>query len=524
MTSNSLDNKRTKYRILASTLMQVGASRVQLLDGDNVLFACPDGLTDMAVCQVDCKVSKLCPRLEETELNALNDQPAWIIHSHSSNLSLQIQGLADEEWKTTVQIVFDMMNDLINADSEFDNITGALVETQDRLVALYDLTQATRRILDIPTLLDLLIKESKNLLNMVGGFAILTQKGKPSIIHQISDTPLPKAHVEAAAALFRHNPSRHTFKDSETLPPGLQNVLLVALPVRDEIFGVFGVFNKSGVFTSPDIKLAKAIADHIGAQLENAFLHKEAIERARLETELDLARQVQTALLPQSIPSVNGLDIYATSIPALEVGGDFFDLIVQPDKPFVFAIGDITGKGISSALLMAMTRTVARSATRNMPFTQPHQIMQRLNNDLFDDFSSVGMFTTALIGLFDPATRKLSFCNAGQSPIFYIPCGKAPILLEASDIPIGVLDIYSYISETIELSSGDIFVAATDGFPEARNQADEMFGYERIKDVIAKSTQYSAREITDNLLASVKNFSSARPQDDDCTIVVLKIK
>ena len=174
-----------------------------------------------------------------------------------------------------------------------------------------------------------------------------------------------------------------------------------------------GLFNKTGNFTTPDIKLAKAIAGHIGAQLENAMLHKEAVERTRLETEMDIARQVQTAILPQTLPEVEGLDIYATSIPALEVGGDFFDVIDRSKDSLVFALGDVTGKGMPAALLMSMTHTNIKAASRNMPFDHPHQVLNRLNHDMSTDFSNVGMFTTVMLGLLDCKTGARHFRNAG---------------------------------------------------------------------------------------------------------------
>ncbi len=309
---------------------------------------------------------------------------------------------------------------------------------------------------------------------------------------------------------------------SETLPAGLRNVMMVSLPVRDEIFAAFGVFNKTGDFTSPDIKLAKAIAGHIGAQLESAFLHKEALERARMETEMDIARQVQTAILPQSLPQVNGLDLFASSTPALEVGGDFFDVIDRASDSLVFAVGDVTGKGMPAALLMSMTHTVIKSASRKMPFTHPHQVLDRLNHDLFNDFSNVGMFSTVFIGLLDRQKFMLTFSNAGHSPIFYIPAGQEPVLLEAQDIPVGVLDTYPYSSQCIRFSPGDIFIVASDGFPESRNTSDEMYGYERMQQCLANSKGMSAKGMVTALLADVNAFSGPHPQDDDRTILIIK--
>lgn len=300
--------------------------------------------------------------------------------------------------------------------------------------------------------------------------------------------------------------------------------MMVTLPVRDEISAAVGLFNKTGNFNTPDIKLAKAIAEHIGAQLENALLHKEVVERARLETEMDIARQVQTAILPQSIPQIRGLDIFATSTPALEVGGDFFDVIDRSEEALVFALGDVTGKGMPAALLMSMTHTIIKSASRNMPFNHPHQVLDRLNHDMAADFANVGMFTTVMLGMVDCADCKLHFSNAGQSPIYHVPVNGEPMLLEAQDIPVGILDTVEYTTQSLNLSQGDLFIAASDGFPESRNPAGEMYGYERMKAILSTSRELSAKQIAEALLADVNAFCDTHPQDDDRTIVVLKFE
>lgn len=497
MTTEISDLHRQRFQALAEGWIHIGASCVQLFRGDEVLIGFPDSKT-----------------WQEAFLS---------VPPHGSGLGLRVYGLTDTRWIPTAESMLDVFASLLTADSELDDLTAALVETQDRLVALYELTQATRRTLDVPILLDLLLQQSKHLLNVDGGFVILKEKGKQSIIHQVTEAPLHPAHVEAAVTLFLRDPNRHIFRESETLPAGLQNVMMVTLPVRDEVSAAVGLFNKTGNFTMPDIKLAKAIAGHIGAQLENAMLHKESLERARLETEMDIARQVQTAILPQSLPRVDGLDIFAVSIPAFEVGGDFFDVIDRSRESLIFAVGDVTGKGMPAALLMSMTHTVIKSASRKMPFTHPHQVLDRLNHDLFDDFSNVGMFTTVFVGQLNNSDCTLTYTNAGHSPIFHLPANSDPVLLEAQDVPVGVLDDYQYSSQSLCLFPGDVFVVASDGFPESRNPPGEMFGYERMKDSLTRAQFLPAKEMAAQLIADVQAFCGSHPQDDDRTIVVIKV-
>ncbi len=483
---------------LAAGWLRVGATCVQLRKGDEVLISWPASKPDAG--------------------------PSLAVTSHASGLTLRVYGLTDAHWSPAAESMLDVFASLLYADADLDSLTAALVETQDRLVALYDLTQATRRTLDMPTLMELLIKQSKHLMDVDGGFVVLKEKGKAAIVHQVSDKPLHPAHLEAAATLYQRDPNRHIFKDSETLPVDLRNVMMVNLPVRDEISGAVGLFNKSGSFTTPDIKLAQAIAGHIGAQLENAMLHKEAVERARLETEMDIARQVQTAILPQTIPQVNGLDVYATSIPAFEVGGDFYDVTSRSNDSLFFALGDVTGKGMPAALLMSMTHTIVKAASRNMPFTHPHQVLDRLNHDMATDLSNVSMFATVLLGLIDRSSHTLYLSNAGQSPIYYIPTQGEPTLLEAQDIPVGIFDSVQYTTQSLTVTRGDVFIAASDGFPEACNPQGEMYGYERMKALFSALRELPSEQIAKALLEEVNAFCGAHPQDDDRTIIVIKFE
>lgn len=487
---------QSDFESIAQACLEIGATAVRLMEED-VLLAVYPATTSFS----------------EASLSATS----------RVGLTIEVNNLTGEPWQTCIQRMVDLFSDLLTAESEMENLTAALVETQDRLVALYDLSNATRRTFDIPALLDLLLREIGRLLVIENTFAILTRSGQASIIRQHGEQTLPESLIYAASTIYRRDMHQHMLRHSATIPISLRNTMMVSIPVREGVFASLGVQNKTGSFNAPDIKLVKALAQQIGAQLENALLVQETVAKTRMETEMNLARQVQMALMPQNLPQVIGIDLFAASSPALEVGGDFYDLVATPGRPFTFILGDVTGKGMPAALLMTMTHTVARSAARKMPFISPHQLMNRLNTDLLDDFSTVGMFTTAFIGQFDPASQQLSYCNAGQSPIFHVPANGNATLIEASDIPIGIFDGYEYTSHNMAVAAGDLFVVASDGFPETRNSLGEMFGYERMKEILQKNRQGTARQIAEALLDAIQQFSGGCPQDDDRTLIAIKV-
>ena len=492
-----LSQHKTEFEALAAVWLQLGASSVQVVENGIVIGSCPPAVIDHT--------------------------PALIAFDKTTGLELHIHNFMRSGWQTSADLQIQMFGRILNAENEMEALTSSLVETQDRLVALYDLTRATRRAIEVDDLLNLLTVESSRLLDAKGAFAVIYLPGQPPIIRQNAVNPLPESQILVAATLYRLDPTKRTFKESQTLPPGLRNVVMSYLPVRDKVFACLGVFNKDGDFTSPDSKLLKAITDQAGANLDNALHYQDAILRARQDTEMNLARQVQTSLMPQSLPKLKGADIYGVSIPALQVGGDFFDVVAMPNRPLVFLVGDVTGKGMPAALLMSMTHTVARSAVRYMPFTAPHQVLERLNKDLLDDYSTVGMFTTAFVGMLEESGQRLLYSNAGQSPIIFCPHKGEALLLEADDIPVGIFDGHKYKSNSLDLSPGDVLVAMTDGFNETRNQAGDLYGIERLKIELQKLMELSAQEIADGLIKAISDYAGDHPQDDDRTLVVLKI-
>ncbi len=486
-----------EFDALAAAWTRLGASAVRLLENGQTLASVP---------------------LEAPE------QPAGLIACDaSSGLELHVHGLADAALQESANWQVNILGRALQSEQDMEMLTASLVEMQDRLAALYDLTRATRGAIQVNDLLDLLTAESRRLLDAAGAFAVAYLPGQPPIIRQHGQQPLPKECILAATTLYRREPGRRAFKESEIHPLGLNNLIIAALPVREQVFACLGVFNKNSDFTAPDAKLLKAITDQAGARFENALLYQEAILRARLDAEMHLARQVQMALMPQIMPRLNGVDIYGVSAPASQVGGDFFDVTSSSAHPLVFLLGDVTGKGIPAALLMTMTRTVAHSAVRYMPFKTPQQVMERLNKDLLDDYSTAGMFTTAFVGVLEQSPCRLFYTNAGQSPVLYLSAGGEPVLIEATDTPVGIFDNHLYTSHELKLSPGDVFVAMTNGFNEARNEAGELFGVERLKEALLKFSFLNAREIADGLLKTVSDYAGGRPQDDDRTLIVLKI-
>jgi sigma-B regulation protein RsbU (phosphoserine phosphatase) len=248
----------------------------------------------------------------------------------------------------------------------------------------------------------------------------------------------------------------------------------------------------------------------------------ELVVQARLKTEMDMAAKIQLQLLPQQFPHINGLDIYAHSYPAEQVGGDFYDFSAYKDRPFVFAIGDVSGKGLPAALFMTMTRTVLHTTARSLPSIDPKAILTRVNEDLYEDFSEVGMFATAFAGCYDSHSARLSYANAGHSPIIYCPAGGPAILLEADAPMLGILPTSTCTNHVLPFRTNDILVAATDGLNESFNADGEMFGYERLLKTVETLAHLSSKQIGNELLKAINQFTRGYVQSDDQTFIIIK--
>jgi phosphoserine phosphatase RsbU/P len=393
------------------------------------------------------------------------------------------------------------------------------------LLALYDLSQATRNYLDVKQLLQRLASETVRLVKVEGAFMYLHLADSPHIVEHYP-WPLVESEVmRSYVAEVRATGQEFLLSEGQgdNRPPGIRNLLLIPIQVHGSLMAALGLVNKGkGDFDSPDIKLARAIVEHAGAQIENLLLYQEHLEQTRLQTEMQLAQSVQLNLLPQRPPGISGLDLWAASKPASRVGGDFYDFIVKPDHSFTFTVGDVSGKGMPAALLMAMTRTVIRNKAKSMPTPTPEVVMGLSNEELYHDFTEVSMFATVFVGQYEPGSRELLYANAGHSPVVYCPIGGAARLLRADGTAMGILPKSLSADQRLMLQPGDVLVVGTDGLSEAHNSHDEMFGYDRLLQVVESLATRPAQAIADGLYQTVNTFSAGQPQDDDQTLVVLK--
>ena len=303
--------------------------------------------------------------------------------------------------------------------------------------------------------------------------------------------------------------------------------LLLSLPGRNRLMGVMALGPKrsQAAYSSADLKLLQALASQTGLALEVSELARslamEAAQRERTNREMEIAREVQERLFPQEMPVLPGATVAGFCRPALGVGGDYYDVIDLGEGRVGLAVGDVSGKGISAALLMASLRASLRGVTLDSP-RDFAKLMHKVNQLVYEASAS-NRYATFFFASYDPSTRRLECVNAGHNPPVLLR-GSETIRLEADGPVVGLLPFAPYTEQNLTLEPGDILVLYTDGISEAMTNDDEEWGEERMIMATRATTGKSASELLNTIFAACDTFTAGAPQHDDMTLLVLRLE
>jgi sigma-B regulation protein RsbU (phosphoserine phosphatase) len=261
------------------------------------------------------------------------------------------------------------------------------------------------------------------------------------------------------------------------------------------------------------------MAEDLKTNIEN--LRRTTAEKERYTKELEIARDIQASFLPASVPQIPGFDIAAVAIPAMEVGGDFYDFVPMSGDRLAFVIADVSGKGVSAALFMAMSRTLIRASLEGQE--DPAAALREANRLIARDAQS-GMFVTAFTAVLEPSWRTLACVSAGHNPplIVHGDTGEA-VFLHERGIAMGILDDMESTAEILQLRLGDMVVMYTDGVTEAINPEFAAFGEERLTRSAVACRQLAAPAVIEHILSDLQAFTGTAPQSDDITLIVIRV-
>jgi phosphoserine phosphatase RsbU/P len=322
---------------------------------------------------------------------------------------------------------------------------------------------------------------------------------------------------------------RRTTNEERNALEELKPELLLPLSLNEKMLGIMslGAKRSEEPFSRTDIRLLDSVAAQTGLALENGRLteviREEAAAREKRNRELELAREVQERLFPQQYPQIRGLEYVGVCRPALGVGGDYYDFIEVWEGGLAIAVGDISGKGISAALLMATLRAFLRGQKIDRQ-TDLTVVIANLSRLVFES-SAHNRYATFFLGVFDSASRVLNYVNAGHNPPFLIRAGgpdSEVLRLEEGGAVVGLLPNCCWTQGQVTLEPGDLLVAYTDGISEAMNEAEEEWGEERLLAAVQANRTTPPQSMLDQLMVSADSFIAGAPQHDDMTIVVLR--
>jgi serine phosphatase RsbU (regulator of sigma subunit) len=289
---------------------------------------------------------------------------------------------------------------------------------------------------------------------------------------------------------------------------------------------LFELFNKEsregGVqFEPTDHLLLDALARQVQASLESRHLHKQALEKQRLEQDLRVAASIQERILPTDLPSIAGYDLAGINIPSKSVGGDYYDCIPLVDGRYALVMADVAGKGIPAALLVSSLHAYLHAYLESGVTLV--DLVRRLNQVIYTA-STDDKFITAFVAILDPATGAMESVNAGHNPVYCARMDGTIDELNTGGVALGMLDMdFPYQSETTTLAKGEGLLLYTDGVTEAADEAMRLYESQApLKEFLAGHRQEAAQRVVELLIADIQAFTGAAPQIDDITALYIR--
>jgi phosphoserine phosphatase RsbU/P len=304
--------------------------------------------------------------------------------------------------------------------------------------------------------------------------------------------------------------------------PETRSELAVPLIYKDKVIGVLDLeHTRRGFFTDDHKRTVTTLAAQVAIALENARLYEEiARQEKRLERDLELARELQFRLLPQSLPTLPHLELAAKFAPARAIGGDLYDFVSYSLSRTALVIGDVSGKGAPAAIYAALVSGILRSHAPIEP--GPAEMLRAVNFSLGERRID-GQFVSLIYAVWDDERQTLQVANSGLPRPLYWHDDKIEII-EATGLPLGLFDDADYDEFTFNAKPGDKFVFFSDGILDARNEAGDLFGRSRVEQIVANSDGISAEGLVNSLFDAVAEHASGVETFDDQTVVVIKVR
>jgi phosphoserine phosphatase RsbU/P len=444
-----------------------------------------------------------------------------------ATLTSEARHRAFEPW---LHGVGSLIGEMLAVDDELNGMTDELVDTYDQLTFLYEIARMLSTTSTLADALTMLLAQARRIIGADGGALVIEQSERPTLV--LTDGAVPGDDFVLAAHRVVARTDRPLVANDRAAiiatvgvaPPEFVRGVVVApivTPQGTASAACFGATKVDG-FTAGNRKLMQAVAEQSIAIAGQFALQEEQIRRSRVARDLELAAQIQTALLPAPFPGAPHVSLVATMIPASEVGGDFY---THPDERageadvLALAIGDVAGKGVAAALITTVCLSAMRAEMRHV--ASPAQALRAVQGFIADELSRIDSFVTCILATYDPRARALQYANAGHTAILHWSAVRREVeALGATGLPLGVDIGIEVENAAVTLDPGDLLLFYTDGVTEATSPAGELYGDERLRSLFVAHADEQPGAIRDAILASVRSFAPV--QRDDITLILLK--
>ncbi len=449
------------------------------------------------------------------------------VHGH-----LGLEGISPDDTEELALSVGFLLGALIAAHRLSRLVKEAEFEVKTRLLeleSLYDLGLSLGGQLDLAALGDEVLYRSISLTDAGKGTLVLFDDGGKLLFERSLGGDLLPADQFASWRLPEGeaviNNAAATVPTAGERLSSCQKCLAVAISVLGRRLGVLAVADKEsrdgGVldFTPTDARLLSLFANQAAAAIETARLHKEAIEKERIERELELAAAIQREILPRSLPEIAGVELAAANLPTRQVGGDYYDFFPLSNGRLGFLVADVSGKGVPAALLVSTVHAAVHLSIDEAKTIV--ELVERIDRHL-RRYAATRKFLTLFFGVIEPDSGLLRYVSAGHNPALLVSASGQLERLDSTGVPVGMLPNASWREETRTMQPGHLLAVYTDGLTEAVDGSDEEFGLERLERAIEKGRDLPAKQLCDEVLLKVADFARGMPQYDDQTLLLLR--
>ncbi len=382
--------------------------------------------------------------------------------------------------------------------ADVESLTSALVDANDQLLALYDLTQVTANTLDEREAVVEILRRATRMLSTDG-------------------MELTSGDQTFSVGLRPNRPPQAGSTNAGRTP---EHITVVSASHASGLDAEVRALRRAGPFSTGDRKLLSAVLRTALGAISTARLHQQVLHRALDTRDHQRAAEIAQLALPRWRPDLPNADLFATNEPARQTGGDLFCFAVDGDD-LLFAVGDVSGKGLTAAVMMTTAISAANAAFRDPSLDDPADHLAMIDRWTHDHLSEAELFITLFVGRYRTSTGRLRWTNAGHSPCL-VRGNAGWVDLEAQTPPIGILTDVTHRSRSVELEPGELVVVGSDGVIEQEDPDGQLFGDRRLKSYIDRFRARPLHQLGPGVLRAVDRFAEQRPAIDDRTLLLLR--